>query len=311
MIRIGIIGDDHEIVEHINTIKKIPEFKYQGFYSPNGPVTTPNPLVNKSDRYLSHEDFLDSIDAIDIVSTKNCIYEIVITALKKSKHIYITPLLLRSYQQASQIIKLANEANITLMVQKSAKYNTALNSVIERLSDARLIEIQRQERPESYRSDLSLFSAIIDDLDIIYTIIRSGSKLIKACGVSILNSKPDIISARVEFSNGSVANISCSSLALKNNHKATFILQNEIITVNFHSNRTQLLLPEKAGNKNKAAYRLKVKSFKTAPCNILYYELSKFRDTIANNSKSLTNLEDDFKSLITAFKIFEKANVIK
>jgi len=310
MIRIGIIGDDHEIVEHINTIKNIPEFKYQGFYNPNGSATIINPRAKKINRFMSHEDFLDSVDAIDIVSTQPSIYEIVILALKKSKHIYISPLLLRTYEQASQIIKLANEANITLMVQKSAKYNAALNSVIEKLSDARLIEIQHHVKLESNQTDSSLFSAIINNLDIIHTITRSNSKLIKACGVSILKNKPDIINARVEFSNGCVANISCTGLALKNNHKATFILQNEIIKINFQSNKTQLLLPEKSNYKNKSAYRIKVKSFKTAPNNTLYYELTIFRDTIINNSKSLTNLEDDFKSLITAFKIFEKVHEI-
>jgi predicted dehydrogenase len=306
MIRIGIIGDDQEIVEHANTLKNIPEFEYRGFYNPDVKDAKTNPEDRKYNRFVSHEDFLDSVDAIDIISTLNSIYEMVISALKKSKHIYITPLLLSSYEQASQIIKLANEANITLMVQKSAKYNAALNSVIEKLSNARLIEIQHHIRLSSNHSDTSLLPFIINNLDILHTIIKSNSKLIKACGVCILNNKPDIINARVEFSDGCVANINCSSLAVKDNHTATFILRNEIIKINFHSNKTQLLLPEKSNYRNKSVYRIKVKSFKTAPNNTLYHELTKFRDTIINNSKSLTNLEDDFKSLITAFKIFEK-----
>lgn len=306
MIRIGIIGEDHEIVEHINTLKKIPEFEYAGFYNPDETAAKKNPPEKKYNRFLSHEDFLDSVDAIIIVSRQNSIYEIVISALKKSKHIYITPLLLSSYQQASQIIKLASEANITLMVQKSAKYNSALNSVIEKLSNARLIEIQHHVSLETNHSDTSLFSVIINNLDILHTLIKSNSKHIKASGVCILNNEPDIISARVEFGNGCVANISCSSLALKDVHKATFILRNEVIKIDFHSNKTQLLLPEKSNNRHKSEYKLRVKSYKTAPDNTLYHELIKFRDTIINNSKSLMNLEDDFKSLITAFKIFEK-----
>lgn len=306
MIRIGIIGDDHEIVEHVKILKNIPEFKYRGFYKPEVTDKKINPPEKKYNRFLSHEDFLDSVDAIDIISTQNSIYEIVVSALKKSKHIYVTPLLLSSYEQASQIIKLANEANITLMLQKSTKYNATLNSVIEKLSNARLIEIQHHIKLKTNHTDTSLFSAIINNLDILHTIIKSNSKLIKACGVCIIDNKPDIINARVEFSNGCIANISCSSLGVKDNHKATFILRNEIIKINFHSNKTQLLLPEKSNQSNKSEYKLKVKSFKTAPNNTLYNELTKFRDTIINNSRLLTNLEDDFKSLITAFKIYEK-----
>jgi predicted dehydrogenase len=310
MIRIGIIGDDRNIVNHINIIKSIPEFEYKGFYYPNGANANINLRARKLNRFLSYKEFLDSVDAIDIASTQSTLYDTVISALKKSKHIYISPLLLKSYEQALKIIKLANEANITLMVQKTAKYNAALNSVIERLSDTRLIEIQHHAALNSNLSDTSLFSIIINNLDIIHTILRSNSKLIKVCGVSILNNKPDIINVRVEFDNGCVANISCSSMALKNNHKATFILKNEIIKINFHSNKTQLLSPEKDSYKNKGTYKLKAKSFKTPPNNTLYYEFINFRDTIINNSKSLSNLEDGFKSLLTAFKIFEKVHVI-
>lgn len=310
MINIGIIGDDRNIVEHINIIKSIPEFEYKGFYYPNGANANINLTAKKLNRFLTYKEFLDSVDAIDIVSTQPTLYDTVISALKKSKHIYISPLLLKSYEQALKIIKLANEANITLMVQKAAKYNAALNSVIERLSGTRLIEIQHHAALNSNPAETSLFSIIINNLDIIHTILRSNSKLIKACGISILNNKPDIINVRVEFDNGCVANISCSNMSLKNDHNATFILKNEIIKINFHSNKTQLLFPEKASYKNKSTYKLKAKSFKTAPNNTLYYEFINFRDTIINNSKSLSDLEDGFKSLLTAFKIFEKVHEI-
>ncbi len=306
MIRIGIIGNDHRIHRHINTIKNIPEFDYKGYYYPDK-ISAINILRDyRLNRFSSLEDILDSIDAIDIISTKPDLYEIVISALKKTKHIYLSPLLLKSHEQASKIIKLANEANITLMVQKSAKYNAALNSVLERLSGARLIEIQHHAPRKSNHSDNSIFSVIINNLDIVHTIIRSDSKLIKACGINILDSTPDIINARVEYDNGCVANINCSNLALRNNHKATFILKNEIIKVDLNSNKTQVLLPEKDSCGNKHRYNIKVESSKIAPNNPLYYEFISFRDTIINNSKSLSNLEDGFKSLLTAFKIFEK-----
>jgi predicted dehydrogenase len=306
MIRIGIIGNDHRIHRHINTIKNIPEFDYKGYYCPDKTSAINILRDYRLKRFSSLEDFLDSIDAIDIISTKPDLYEIVISALKRTKHIYLSPLLLKSHEQASRIIKLANEADITLMVQKSAKYNAALNSVLDRLSGARLIEIQHHAPRKSNNSDNSIFSVIINNLDIVHTIIRSDSKLIKACGINILDSTPDIINARVEYDNGCVANINCSNLALRNNHKATFILKNEIIKVDLNSNKTQVLLPEKDSYGNKHRYNIKVESSKIAPNNPLYYEFISFRDTIINNSKSLSNLEDGFKSLLTAFKIFEK-----
>jgi predicted dehydrogenase len=308
MISIGIIGEDRTVYRHINIIKNIPEFDFKGYYYPE--KTTVNFLARDKTlkRFSLLHDFLDSVDAIDIVSAGSDLYDIIISALKRSKHIYMSPLLLKSYEQASKIIKLANEANITLMVQKSAKYNAAFISVLKRLSGARLIDVQHHARFKPNHADRAVFNSIINSLDIIHTIVRSDSKLIKACGINILNSTPDIVNARVEFDNGCVANISCSNFSTRNNHKATFVLKNEIIKVNFDSSRIQVLLPEKDGSQKNPGYNLKSESSKITPNNPIYYELISFRDSIINNSKSIANVEDGFKSLLTAFKIFEKVH---
>jgi predicted dehydrogenase len=308
MICIGIIGEDRTIYRHINTIKNIPEFNLKGYYYPER-ISVNNLLRDNSlKRFSALHDFLDSIDAIDIIGTGPDLYDIVISALKRSKHIYMSPLLLKSYEQASKIIKLAIEANITLMVQKSAKYNAALIPLIKRISGARLIDIQHHARFKPNHSNCNIFNSIINSLDIIHAIVRSDCKLIKACGINILNSTPDIVNARVEFDNGCVANINCSNISITNNHKATFILKNEIIKVDFRSSKIQVLLPEKDVSKSNSGCNLRTESSKITANNPLYYELISFRDSIINNSKSIANVEDGFKSLLTAFKIFEKVS---
>jgi len=308
MIRIGIIGNDKKINDHANTIKDIKGFNFAGFFYPNEIPVNGCISSNKFNRFSSHEDFLNSVDAIDIISNGSTSYELVVSALRKSKHLYIYPSLLKSYNQVLELIKLANEANVTLMVQKAAKYNAVLNSILERLSDIRLIEIQHHTVTNSNKSSASVFSLILKSLDILHTIIKSNSNNIKACGVSIVNNNPDIINARIEFDNGCVANINCSRIALKNCHMATFIQKNKIIKIDFNANKTQMLFPEKIHYNNKTGYKIKARTYRVTPNNPLYDEFTHFRDSIINNSKSLSNLEDAFKSLLIAHKIFEKVH---
>jgi predicted dehydrogenase len=229
-----------------------------------------------------------------------------VSALRKSKHLYIYPSLLKSYNQALELIKLANEANVTLQVQRTTRYNAVLSPIPEKQCDIRLIEIQCHTVNGTNKSDTSVFSMILKNLDIIHTIIKSNSSNIKACGVNIVNNSPDIINARIEFDNGSVANLNCSRIALKNSHIATFIQKDKIIKIDFNTNKIQMLFPEKI-NSNKTSYKIKALTYKATPNNPLYNEFSYFRDSINNNSKSLSNVEDGFKSLLVAHKIFEKA----
>ncbi len=308
MIRIGIIGNDKKIYEHANTIKDIKGFDFKGFYSLNEIPRNSNISNTKIKRYLSREDFLDSVDAIDITNSGNSLYDLVVSALRKSKHLYIFPSLLKSYDQALKLVKLANEANVTLMVQRTAKYNAVLKSILAGLSDLRLVDIQHHMVNGSGKTGLSVFSLVLKNLDILHAIIKSNSNNIKACGVNIVNNNPDIISARIEFDNGCVANLNCSRIALKNNHVATFIQNNRIIKIDFNTNKAQMLFPEKVNSNNIEDYKLKAQTYKVSPNNPLFEEFTHFRDSITNNSKSLSNIEDGFKSLLIAHKIFEKVH---
>ena len=309
MIRIGIIGNDKNINEHANTIKNIKGFDFKGFYSSNEIPLNSSISNIKINRFLSPEDFLDSVDAIDIINNGPLLYELVVSALRRSKHLYIFPSLLKSYDQVLGLIKLANEANVTLMVQRTAKYNAALSSILAGLSDLRLVDIQHHMVNGSNKSNLSVFSIILKNLDIVHAIIKSNSNNIIACGVSIVNKNPDIINARLEFDNGCVANLNCSRIALKDSHIATFIQNSKVIKIDFNSNKAQMLFPEKIYNNNDSGYKLKAQTYKVSPNNPLFDEFTHFRDSITNNSKSLSNLEDGFKSLLIAHKIFEKVHM--
>ncbi len=306
MVRIGIIGNDEKIYKHASTIMNIKGFDFKGFYCSNGKFSGRRKPKIRINRFLSHEELLDSVDAIDITNNGPSLYELAVSALKKSKHLYIFPSLLKTYDQAKGLIKLANEANVTLMVQRTAKYNAVLNTILEGLSDLRLVDIQHHMGNGTGKSDLSVFSIILRNLDILHAIIKSNSNNIKACGVCIVNKNPDIINARIEFDNGCIANLNCSKIALKSSHIATIIQNSKIIKVDFNSNKAQILHPEKANNNTD--YKLRARTFKVSPNNPLSDEFTHFRDSIINSTKSLANIEDGFKSLQLAHKIFEKVH---
>ena len=306
MVRIGIIGNDEKVYEHADTILNIKGFDFKGLYSSNGKISGRNRLKIKICKYISQEDFLNSVDAIDITNDGPSFYEMAVSALKKSKHLYIFPALLKSYDQAKELIKLASEANVTLMVQRTAKYKAVLNKILDGLSDLRMVDIHHHIVNGSKKAYLPVFSIILKNLDILHAIIKSNSNNIKACGVNILSNNPDIINARIEFDNGCVANINCSKIALKNRHIATIIQNSKITKIDFNSNKAQILCPEKSGNKKDTDYKLKARTFRVSPNNPLFDEFTHFRDSVMNNSKSLADIEDGFRSLQIAHKIFEK-----
>ena len=60
---------------------------------------------------------------------------------------------------------------------------------------------------------------MIHDIDIVLHLVRDRAYTIDAVGVNILGPHEDVANARVRFSNGAVANLTASRLALKTERK--------------------------------------------------------------------------------------------
>src|SRR5690625_5515843 len=74
---------------------------------------------------------------------------------------------------------------------------------------------------------------MIHDIDILLHFVKSPVKDVRANGLSIISRKDDICSARVEFENGAVANLTASRISLKNMRKMRLFQSNAYISIDF------------------------------------------------------------------------------
>ena len=74
---------------------------------------------------------------------------------------------------------------------------------------------------------------MIHDLDIILSIVKSSIIGIHGNGVKVVSSSIDIANARIEFSNGCIANLTASRISQKNMRKMRFFQKKDYITIDF------------------------------------------------------------------------------
>jgi predicted dehydrogenase len=294
MVRIGLIGTLAQSLPHVDILKKVPGVEITGFYNP---VKEPSAISHSNGikEFESFDEFIPQVDAIDFVCKSQSCYDIAQQALKKTKHLFIN---------------LANEANVTLMVERPVRYHAALNAMLPQIKNLRLIEIHNQFSDEHENSNESIFRAIMTDIEIIYTVLQANVRNVKACGIKMVNGNPDVINIRLEFDNACVANLNCSRITPENNHYGLFTQQDRITRIDFLTNEITVIKPEKAELSAANNYALNPVTKKIIPNNPILDELINFISSIINNSKLLSKPEDGFKSLYLAEKIMESINKV-
>jgi len=313
MIKIGLIGSGCYVKSHIKILKDLPGFELVGFFNPD-PQKAKETLVEFNIHpFKSPKELFNFTDAIDIPRSTNSYFNLTVNALKNSKHIFIESLKTNSLEEADHLIKLAKEANVTVQVGQTERFNPAFNAAKSFFNNPMFIEIIRQNKFNSCSfDDHIVLSSMIHDIEVVLSIIKSNIKKVSANGVSIVSNSSDIANARIEFDNGCVATLTTNRISMKDGLKCRIYQQGEVIFVDFKNKKTKIAKLKNIKNNthpiNNAKKEIYLEKPEIKSNNAIKDELASFQNAIRNNSTPLGNIEDGNKALYLAHKILEMIN---
>jgi len=319
MLKIGVLGAGHLGKIHIKCIKEIQAYELVGFYDPNTQNAKKTEKEFSVKRFDSIEELIDSVDVIDIVTPTVSHFECASEAMKRSKHVFIEKPLTYNLEQAQKLIDLSTEADVKVQVGHVERFNPAFIAASPYIANPMFIEIHRLAQFNPRGTDVSVvLDLMIHDIDIVLSIVNSNIKKINASGVKIVSDSPDIASARIEFDNGCVANLTASRFSLKNMRKTRIFQSNAYIAINFLTKKTEIIkLQEVTENtdplamiidmgENKGQKQIIFENPKIESINAIQTELESFYHSIINNTIPVVSIMDGYKALNVANKIIEK-----
>tara|TARA_B100000575_G_scaffold294620_1_gene312291 strand:- start:23424 stop:24380 length:957 start_codon:yes stop_codon:yes gene_type:complete len=317
MIKVGVIGAGHLGKIHLNILNN-SSFNLIGFHDTD---IISSKKLEKEKGYTYYEDvnsLIQSIDAAIIVSPTTTHYNIAKDCIKNGKHIFVEKPLTNNSREAREIKELANNNKIIGQVGFVERYNPAFLACKKFIKNPKFIESHRLSDFNPRGTDVSvIMDLMIHDIDIMLNIIKSKIKKIDASGVSIISNSPDIANARIEFENGTIANLTSSRISLKKMRKTRIFQSDAYISVNFLEKDFQVV---KIRDKNKLDTENsiivknnlgeeKVIYFENPDIievNSIEKELLDFFYSIKNMSKSKVSLSDGLLALEVAEEIMSQ-----
>lgn len=321
MQKIGVVGVGHLGKIHLNCIKEISDFELIGFYDVDSEVAMDVEKNYNIKAYESFEELLHDADVIDIVTPTISHFEYAKTSLKARKHVFIEKPIVTTIDEARELMEISEDAGVQIQIGHVERFNPAFLATRPYIDDPKFIETHRLSYFDPRGTDVPVvLDLMIHDLDILLTIVRSPIKNIYANGVPVITKNIDIANARIEFANGSVANLTASRISMKKMRKMRIFQKDSYLSIDFFNKQAEVIKIENTlidGKKdnvlsmpinldNNVTKYAVVKKIVLPEINAIKTELEKFLESINNNTKPEVSIDDGYQVLDVAYQIIDK-----
>jgi predicted dehydrogenase len=140
--------------------------------------------------------------------------------------------LTKTVEQGEDLCRVARASKALLQVGHVERFNPAVTAVLDVIRRPRFIEAHRLSPFRFRSSDIDVvMDLMIHDLDIVLHLNPTPLKRVDAVGMSLLFGKEDMASARLEFEDGCVANLTASRISEKSMRKTRIFSEDCYVTV--------------------------------------------------------------------------------
>jgi predicted dehydrogenase len=156
-------------------------------------------------------ELVGEIDAA-VVATPTCTHAALAAELiRGGVHVLVEKPITPTAREADELVQLARRQCVVLQVGHVERFNPGLASVARRLAEPKFIEARRQSGYTFRSTDVGVvLDLMIHDIDVALSLVKAPVVHVDALGISVLGDHEDMVSARLRFANGAVANLTAS-----------------------------------------------------------------------------------------------------
>lgn len=164
--------------------------------------------------YTDPAELLGKVDAVSIVVPTTAHLAVSRIFLDAGVHVLLEKPISATVEEGREIVAAAERAGAILQIGHLERFNAGVMALADRIKQPRFIEAHRMSPFVARATDVDVISDLmIHDIDIVLSLIDAEIAHISAAGTAVLTDHIDIANARLEFTNGAVANVIASRVS--------------------------------------------------------------------------------------------------
>ncbi len=324
-LNVAVIGTGHLGKLHTKMFTQINECNLVGIFDANSEAANSVGEEFGVKVFSSLETLLGEADAVSIAAITSSHYELAKYCMEKGIHVFVEKPITATIPEAKELVDLSAAKGLNLQVGHIERFNPALVSLDRYITEPMFIQSDRLAQFNPRGTDVAVvLDLMIHDIDIILSLVKSRVKNIEASGVAVVSETADIATARIQFENGAVANVTASRISQKKMRKMRIFQRDNYLSLDFISGVSEVYrlvaMDEKlvsafisfgemgVGDKKK---RVVYEQPEIKEINALKYELELFVKSVLNKEKPVVSGEDGLNALEVADIILNKINGFK
>jgi predicted dehydrogenase len=245
---------------------------------------------------------LGRVDAVSIATPPASHFEVARAFIDHGAHVLVEKPITETVADAVRLIDLARDRGKILQVGHIERFS-AVGGPLAKLIDRPLfIQASRiglfAPRGEAVSAVLDL---MIHDLDLILSLVKSPIEWAHAIGAPVITTADDMVSCRIQFKNGCVADLTASRVSLRNERKMRIFQKDSCTSVDFMKRRIGVFRHDPAAPAGKPAVSLEESVY--APVDALEAEIASFLAAVRAGRPPLVTGEDGRRALEAALLV--------
>ena len=299
-VPVGVIGVGEYGSNHARQVKEVRAAELIGVYDLNldRAQTIAEELGTRA--FGSADELLDAVQAASVVIPTARHRETVSLAFERGVDVLVEKPIARTVEEADALIRQAEEAGRILQVGHVERFNPGVAAAKAATRNPLFFEVHRLGIFSSRSLDVDVvFDLMIHDLDLVLWMTGASPVEVRAVGLPVLSDKVDIANARVEFSNGAVANLTASRVSTEKVRKFRYFQPHEYISIDFTRRDALVLSVDRDGPEPRVGFR-KLETHKREP---LGAELESFVESVRTRRPPLVGGREGREALALAEQV--------
>lgn len=210
-LRLAVVGTGHLGRIHARLAAGLPEIELVAVADANPAAAHSVAAETGAMTVAQLSELVGEVDAAVVATPTDTHCQVASQLIASGIHVLVEKPLAPTADEADRLVRLARRNHAVLQVGHVERFNPALEAVADKLVEPKFIEARRQSTYTFRSTDVGVvLDLMIHDIDVVLSLIGSVVVRADAAGVSVMGGHEDMVSARLHFECGAVANLTAS-----------------------------------------------------------------------------------------------------
>jgi predicted dehydrogenase len=243
-MRVGVVGVGHLGQHHARILSAMPGVQLVGVADADADRAAAVAARCRTSALADYRRLLDAVDAVTVAVPTVLHREVAGVFLERGIATLVEKPMAGNLADAEQLAATARATGAILQVGHIERFNPALQALEGLAVRPKYINAERLSTFTFRSTDIGVvLDLMIHDLDLILALIGAPVRSVAAVGVSLFGEHEDVANARIEFEDGSVANVTASRASYQSVRKMRIWGEEGYASLDFAARQATLIRP--------------------------------------------------------------------